>query len=70
MQPWIWKSVPQGAYIHGNASCCDASCSQWGKEFPGDSPFVLQETVDLFGLNMLSQERHAPDSSSYIVFTD
>lgn len=50
--------------------CCDASCIQWGLEFPADSPFVLQETTDKFGMNMLSPERHAPDSSSYIVFTD
>lgn len=48
---------------------CDASRIQWGMEFPGDSPFVFQETADKFGLAMLSQERHAPDSSSYILFT-
>lgn len=50
--------------------CCDASCSQWGLEFPGDSPFVLQEPADKFGLHMRSQERHAADSSSTLLFTD
>lgn len=49
---------------------CDASYIQWGMEFPQDSPVVSQEAADKFGLNMLSQERHAPDSSSYILFTD
>lgn len=27
-------------YIHGSASCSDASCSQSGTEFPGDSPIT------------------------------
>lgn len=43
----------------------DASDIQSGMEFPGDSPFVLQELADKFGANMTSQERHAPDSSRY-----
>lgn len=49
--------------------CCDASCIQWGLEFPADSPLVLQEAADKFGVNVSSQERHAPDSSSYIHYS-
>lgn len=48
----------------------DASGIQWRMEFPQDSPFVSQEAADKFGSNMLSQERHATDSSSSILFTD
>lgn len=43
---WMWKTVSEGGRIHGSASCCQASRIQWETELPGDSPFVLQETVD------------------------
>lgn len=37
-----------------------SSLLQSGMEFPGDSPFVFQETGDKFGSKAMSQERHAP----------
>ena len=49
---------------------CAVSYIQSGMEFPGDSPFVLQEPADIFGLNMVSQQRHAWDRGSRMLFTD
>lgn len=61
VQPWIWKSVSESVHTWQCFLCCDASYIQWEMEFPGDSPFVLQETAYKFGWDMVSQERHAAD---------
>lgn len=69
VQPWIWKSVSQGAYIHGNASSAVMLHTSNGGWSFLRILLVLQEAEDKFGLNMMSQDRHALDSSCYILFT-
>lgn len=50
--------------------CCDALCIQWRLEHPEDSPLVSQETEHIWFETCRTRKRHAPDLSSYILFTD
>lgn len=71
VQPWIWKSESQGAYIHGNASSAlmpHTSNGGWSFLRILLSSYRNQQTNLV--LSWWAKERHALDSSSRLLFTD